>query len=396
MNYSLYVHIPFCKKRCGYCDFNTYSGQEPWIPAYVEALGKEIQWYSQHAGDEITLHTIYFGGGTPSLLKPEQVGYLLEICRKNYRMTSTAEITLEANPGTITVDSMNGYRQAGINRISLGIQSTRQEDLSMLGRIHTDRQAEEAVHMVRKAGFDRLSLDLMYGLPGQTLEDWSEILSTVMAWQPEHLSLYALTVEEGTPLAKQIARGELSDTNDDLAAEMYETAEEKLDACGYSHYEISNWGRRTENHGILASQHNLQYWLHLPYIGAGAGAHGFIDSIRTENILSIQKYMDAMNQSGKEKYPVSPASAGYQVIDEQQSMQETMMVGLRLLNQGVSEKTFQEKFGLKMADRFAAEIQWCLQSGLVEWFTGMDGAALRLTKRGHLLGNQVFMQFVGD
>src|SRR5689334_3122544 len=246
--YSLYFHIPFCTHRCAYCDFNTYAGQEEMIPAYVEALCREVEFVGkQRKGEkdrgEGHIHTIFFGGGTPSLLMPNQFDSIFKSIRDNFNLTDDVEITMEANPGTVSYENLLQLRQIGINRISYGVQSANTEELRMLERVHNFFDVIEAVASARKAGFDNLNLDLIYGLPEQTLQTWQTTVKRILDLHPEHISAYALTLEHGTPFGHWSAKGLLPLPDPDLAAEMYEWLSETLEANGYVQYEISNWAK---------------------------------------------------------------------------------------------------------------------------------------------------------
>ncbi len=390
--YSLYLHIPFCRHRCAYCDFNTYAGQENLIPRYVDALCREMQFVAKAAPGRIPLHTIFFGGGTPSLLSAAQVGQVLEQAAACFDLQPGAEITLEANPGTVTLEHLRGLRAAGANRLSYGVQSAHPDDLRLLERQHTYLDAVQAVEWSRKAGFDNLNLDLIFGVPFQTLERWQRSLELVLGLHPEHLSLYALTVEHGTPFQKWAGRGLVPMPDDDLAADMYNWASERLDDAGFQQYEISNWARTATDGALLLSRHNLQYWLNHPYLGLGAGAHGYAGGTRTANVLGIRAYIERVESGQPREFPLGPALANATPVDARTAMQETMMVGLRLVQRGVSGAEFAARFGCGLEDAFGEPITRLVGQGLLEWHAG----SLRLTPRGRLLGNRVFREFVGD
>ncbi len=386
---SLYIHIPFCIHRCSYCDFNTYAGLEGSIPAYMHALEREIEWVRQAAGEKIPVHTIFLGGGTPSLAPADLLERLLKVCDTNFTLQSGAEITLEANPGTVTRESLQELRKAGFNRISLGMQSANPIDLLLLERQHDTLDVIHAVEWARLAGFDNINLDLIYGLPAQPLERWQATVETTIGLRPEHFSLYALSIEHGTPFRRWLERGLVSPPDDDLAADMFDWACERLERAGYSHYEISNWALRKDD-GTMGCRHNLQYWRNLPYLGLGAGAHGYVAGMRTANLRGVKAYIQHMEKGGSLPYPAGPAVESAVEVDRWTAMQEHMMVGLRLLEEGVSDETFSQRFGTRLGDAFPTQIERMTKLGLLEW----SGERLRLTRRGWLLGNQVFSEFV--
>jgi oxygen-independent coproporphyrinogen-3 oxidase len=301
---------------------------------------------------------------------------------------------MEANPGTVSLEYLQGLYQIGVNRLSFGMQSAHPDDLRLLERQHDFYDVAQAVVWARKAGFDNLSLDLIFGLPGQSLERWADTLERALGIGPEHLSLYALTIEHGTPLQRRWARGMIPIVDDDLAAEMYELAMARLENAGFEQYEISNWARQRKELGVYSCLHNLQYWQNRPYLGFGAGAHGYAAGARTMNVGGIKPFIDRCTRPAKTAFPAGPAARRVLPIDRQTELQETMMVGLRLTQEGVSAAAFQTRFGQTLEQCFGAEIQRLISLGLLEWTSTAD-THLRLTRRGRLLGNQVFMQFVG-
>jgi oxygen-independent coproporphyrinogen-3 oxidase len=389
--HSLYIHIPFCRQRCGYCDFNTYAGLDYLIEPYIQAVLKEIEWYGSRG--EIPVHTVYFGGGTPSLLAPNMVHNLMAAIRKHFSLLPESEVTLEANPGTVNAETLRGFFDAGVNRLSLGVQSAMPEELRLLDRLHGYPEAVQAVELARQAGFENISFDLIYGLPEQEVTDWQSSLEAALELNPEHLSLYALTVEEGTPLAAQVAQGIVVEPDPDAAADIYEWTLERLERLGWVQYEISNWACRDAMGEVLLSKHNLQYWLNQPYFGIGAGAHGFVFGARYENEPLPGRYIDAITSGTHVGDRFSPAAISKREIDRFTEMQETMMMGLRLVQTGVSRQRFQERFGENFVDVFGKEIDELLGKALVEW-ADEAGQSLRLTRRARLLGNQVFRYFV--
>jgi len=388
LEHSLYFHIPFCVHRCAYCDFNTYAGQETLIPAYVDALCNEIRRMADSAPQRLVAHTIFFGGGTPSLLSTPQFDSILKTARDCFNISPDAEISFEANPGTVTLDSLRDLRGLGFNRISLGVQSTHPDELRQLERIHDYFDVIESVSWARRAGFDNLNLDLIFGLPEQSLDRWQATVKLILGLRPEHLSLYALTVEHGTPFGCWAKRGLLSMPDPDAAADMYEWAGEALEAEGFEQYEISNWAKPG-----YQCRHNLQYWRNQPYLGFGAGAHGSSGGLRIANMLRIRTYIEHLlpdHLISNYTFPLSPATASQIKLTKHVEMQETMLTGLRLTREGVSAEVFSNRFGLQMGEVFGKEIGELTGLLLLEW----AGPVLRLTKRGRLLGNQVFMRFV--
>jgi oxygen-independent coproporphyrinogen-3 oxidase len=403
MTYSLYFHIPFCVHRCAYCDFNTYAGQETLIPAYVSALCCEIEFVARHAPGRLTAHTIFFGGGTPSLLTPKQFEQILQTVHVHFDL-SDPETSLEANPGTVTPASLRELRAIGFNRVSFGIQSAHPEELHQLERIHDFFDVIQSVKWARQAGFENLNLDLIFGLPEQTLSRWQASLRRGVDLAPEHLSLYALTVEHGTPFGRWAARGLMPMPDPDLAADMYELAGDFLSTRGYEQYEISNWaqskdeGRRMKDEistPPLACRHNLQYWRNQPYLGFGAGAHSCANGVRYSNAVRIKTYIERLTSHFLPlPFPLTPATVNQTKTSLHTEMQETMMLGLRLTREGVSVEEFRSRFGAGMMEIFGKEINELIGVGLVEWVRVETSEVLRLTKRGRLLGNQVFMRFV--
>jgi len=405
---SIYIHIPFCKHRCAYCDFNTYAGQEDSIPAYVDALIKEINFVGRVAAKqriETNVPTIFFGGGTPSVLSAPQFDSILKVLYSAFAITTDAEVTIEANPGTISPQKLDGIRKAGINRISFGVQSTNTEELRMLERTHDFFSVIEAVSTARKAGFNNLNLDLIYGLPEQSLQSWQTTLRRIIELQPEHISAYALTLEHGTPFGKWAAKGLLPLPDPDLAADMYEYAEEFLKNHGYLHYEISNWakdkrGKKKVENASFVCRHNLQYWRSLPYLAFGAGAHGYAHGYRYSNVLRIKTYIDRLtdNKNAELFFPLSPAVVNHHKQTQQDDISEYMINNLRLVEAGVTESDFRPRFGTGLFDVYPKEINDLITKGLLEYKKASDisktSEALRLTKRGRLLGNQVFAEFV--
>jgi oxygen-independent coproporphyrinogen-3 oxidase len=386
---SLYLHIPFCRHRCAYCDFNTYAGLDSLIPGYVEALRAELNWMGEHirrsglAG--MPVHSLYFGGGTPSLLRPAQVTAVIEAAAGEFPLSAGIEITLEANPGTIDQAYLEAVRQAGVNRLSLGVQSADGHELQMLERQHGFLDVIQAAAASRQAGFDDLSLDMIYGLPGQRLDTWQHSLSRVLELAPDHLSLYSLSLEGGTPMQHWVGRGLLPDPDPDLAADMYAWAADRLEADGFEQYELSNWARRGHE-----SRHNLQYWRNRPYLGLGAGAHSSAAGWRTVNVAGPRAYIARMQSAAEGEFPFSPAVIERLPIGRQEAMNETMILGLRLVKQGVSRPSFRRRFGRDPEAIYRLQLEEMEKAGMIERLADR----LRLTRQARLVANQVFLQFI--
>lgn len=375
---GIYIHIPFCHHICPYCDFNTYRGLEPLIPRYVDALVQDLA----QSANGMPAGTVYFGGGTPSLLEPEQIERILTACRDSFALDPAAEITLEANPNGAGAAWFANVRASGVNRLSIGVQTFDRKGLRVLGRQHEAADVIAAIDAARTAGFENISLDLIFGWPGQTMEQWKrdlETISTLSGGPPQHCSLYSLIVEPGTPMADAVTRGVLAVVDDDAAADLYETAIDTLAAAGWTHYEIANWARAPQ----FASQHNLIYWRNGAYAAFGAGAHGRLGNERFMNHLKPLTYVQAI-ESG-----ASPHS-NTEFLGPDLQMGETMMLGLRLLEEGVTTAEFEARHGLPLHAHFGTQIDELTALGLLDW----NGSRLRLTARGALLANDVCARFL--
>lgn len=383
-DHSLYLHIPFCQVRCAYCDFNTYAGLNDQIPAYARALAAEIETVGA-AGGRPPAHTVFFGGGTPSLLPLPELERILQGLRDAFVLTDDAEVTLEANPGTVSREYLFGLRRLGVNRLSFGVQSSHPHELRLLDRLHLFGDAAQAVSWARAAGFEDVNLDLIFALPHQTLGGWRQTVERTLALGPDHVSAYALSLEHGTPMRAWVYRGLLPMPDPDLAADMYLLADELFARNGFEQYEISNWSRPGH-----ACRHNLQYWRNLPYLGFGAGAHGYAASERYSNVLAPGAYIERLAAPAPGAFPVSPALQQTTHVDRDDEIGETMMMGLRLTTEGVSLEGFAARFGQALPDKFPREIKRLTTRGLIE----ISDGRLRLTRSGRLLGNQVFQEFL--
>lgn len=375
---ALFVFIPFCKIKCTYCDFNVYAHLARLMEPYADAVTREIAGVL-HA-TSLQAKTIYFGGGTPSLMPVVAIEKILHACRESFSILPNAEITLEANPGNVDADQLRALRAMGINRLSLGVQAFDDATLRRLNRGHTVADALRTYDDARDAGFENINLDFIYGLPLQTLDDWRATLDRATALQPEHLSLYALKVEAGTGLDHQIKRGKYPSPDDDLAATMYEMAEEMLEASGYDQYEISNWARHQNSQ--FQSRHNLTYWRNEPYLGFGAGAHSCFGGERFWNILSPIEYIERVERGAS-------VVGGREMISRELEMAETMILGLRL-NQGIVFEEFANRYGEDAREKYSRQLREVSEMGLLE----LSEERARLTPRGRLFSNEVFWRFL--
>jgi oxygen-independent coproporphyrinogen-3 oxidase len=372
---GLYLHIPFCSAICGYCNFNRGLLDEALKRRYVEALAGDIR--ARTLGDRAPADTIFFGGGTPSLLDPSEVSAILSACRESFDVDADAEVTLEANPETLTAESLSGFVDAGITRLSLGVQSFRDEELKRLGRIHSAKRAVEAFAMARSAGFSNISLDLMMWLPGQSVSQWLESVDALIALAPEHGSLYILELYPNSPLREDMARADWSLAPDDDAAGMYLDAMERLDRAGYEQYEISNVARPG-----FRSRHNLKYWTDQEWLGFGCGAHSTSAGTRWQNVADPREYVDRISNG------LSPV-AGRRVLTAAEHVEEALFTGLRLAD-GIDLDEVRVRHGVDVPARYGRELAPYVQAGLVE----TNGRRLRLTRRGMLVANEVMTIFV--
>jgi len=371
---AVYIHIPFCVRVCGYCDFNTYAGMDAVKDAYTAAVVGEVEAWAPHIpGREVT--SIAFGGGTPGEMSGASLVSIVEAVRVAAPLAPDAEISLEANPGTTSAAALRDLAAAGVNRISFGAQSFDAAELAFLDRIHTPEATAASLDLAREAGIRSVNLDLMYGLPGQTPAAWRSTLQNALDLAPDHLSLYALTVEPGTPLDGRVERGDVVPLDPDAVAAMYETAAERLDAAGYRQYELSNWARPGHE-----SRHNRVYWTWGDYLGIGAGAHGFLDGERFENVAHPRAYIDAVRRDGR-------AIAEAVRPDPATSMSDWLALRLRLV-EGFDPSEFGATFGEPLEAVAGAPLDACRAAGLLK----DDGGRLRLTPRGRLLHNEVAVQ----
>ena len=386
---ALYLHIPFCSAKCGYCDFNSYEHLDHLVPEYTPALINEIDLWAA-ATKQHTITSIFFGGGTPSLTSIEDLKAIISKIRERFSIDTNAEWTLEANPSELTEEHLIGMRALGINRLSIGVQSMHADELQLLDRQHSAERVVEAVTMARTAGFENLNLDLIFGLIGHSEARWHSTLEQVLELEPEHLSCYALSVEPETALYYQVQKGLLPEPDQDIAAAQYEWTRSKLSDAGYEHYEISNWCQPDRQ-----CRHNLAYWQGASYLGMGAGAHSFFIGQRFANVDAPNRYVDAVNATAVERATHGRSTmyqiAGGETIDETTRRADFAILNLRLLD-GIDESAFSSRFNTTLDTEFGAALQRHESIGLIE----RVGGRTRLTERGLLLANEVFVDLLPE
>jgi oxygen-independent coproporphyrinogen-3 oxidase len=426
----LYVHIPFCERKCPYCDFNTYAGLEGLFPRLIDALCAEMaRWRQPLQGRAV--QTIFVGGGTPTVLDEPLLEQLFGAMHENFEIAPGCEITCEANPGTVDRAKFAALRRLGVNRLSMGVQSFQPQELAFLGRIHDVEDVYRAFDAARRAQFDNINLDFIFGLPSQEPAAWDNTLTQALGLEPEHLSLYSLIVEPDTPLQHWVEVGKVAAPDDDLAADLYELAMKRLDAAGCVQYEVSNWARRNGAQDgaitpFFACRHNLIYWRNDDYLGIGPGAHSHLRFAASDKAPNASEgcgpvaYASGSDGEGPGAYTsgsdgerwgelrwgnrkpvqgyIKRIEAGaaveefHEAIGERLAMGESMMLGLRLLREGVCSERFAARHGQPLEAVFAGELRRLAGRGWLEW----DGDCVRLTPAGLLLGNQVFAEFLPD
>ncbi|AFA49419.1 radical SAM family heme chaperone HemW [Acetobacterium woodii] len=377
---GIYCHIPFCLKKCAYCDFSSFACQEEGIiTAYFKDLQQEIKNFvkKNSAADILAVDTIYFGGGTPSSVKVTHIEAIMALFKEVFVICDDAEVTIEINPGTLTAEKAGRYKKAGINRVSVGLQAWQDDLLKMLGRVHNQADFITAMKLLKAAGFENISVDVMYGLPGQKLVDVLETVTELMAFGPTHLSCYSLILEENTKLEKLIASGQLKLPDEDQEREMHWAIDAYLNDHGYQHYEISSYCKPG-----YESKHNLKYWELVPYLGFGLGAHGYYNGQRYGNTNALKSYSDLIT-AGKLPGIVEPE------MKPAVMMSEWMFLGLRKLN-GIRDQEFKACFGKSFFTEYQKVIDSLIEENLLEW----DGVVLKLTPTGQDFGNRVFMAFI--
>ena len=386
-NVGLYIHIPFCKQKCQYCDFNSYAGKENLIETYMKWVEFELKGvgegnrvdYENNLDDLIVVKSIYIGGGTPSFIDSKYIEKIMEIVKECYTIDSNAEITIEVNPGTVSQKKLETYLNSGINRISIGLQSTHNEILSKLGRVHSYEEFLYTYNLARKVGFKNINVDLMLGLPNQSLNDLQESITEVVNLEPEHISVYSLIIENGTPFCEKLEKQEIALPSDELERAMYWETKRKLEKAGYTHYEISNFAKPG-----FESKHNLSCWNQEEYIGIGASAHSYTNNVRYSNIDSIEDYIRNYENGNEIDNFVF-----HEKQNKESKMKEFMMLGLRKI-QGIHIQDFKNKFGENPIYLYKKELEKLVNEELLE----IDGDIIKLTDKGIDLANLVWEEFV--
>lgn len=377
-NIGIYVHIPFCKKKCDYCDFISFFAENDVQKKYVQVLCKDIE-NSLSKLQNYEINTIYFGGGTPSYISENLIIQILEKIKSNYKIANDAEITIEVNPGTVNKEKLEIYRKSGFNRISIGLQSTHDRLLKLIGRIHTYNEFLETYKMAREVGFENINVDLMLALPTQTMDELVSSVYEIINLKPEHISIYSLILEENTPLYSKISIGELELLNEDLERKMYWKTKEILEKNGYKHYEISNFAKRD-----FESKHNMNCWLQEEYLGFGISAHSYLENKRFARTSNLKEYIKNIEECNFERnIEVN------EIQDREAKAKEYMLLGLRKI-EGISISAFERKFEIHPLFYFRFEISKLEGEDLIE----VDLDSIRLTKKGLDLANQVFEEFV--
>ena len=384
---GLYVHIPFCKKKCAYCDFKSYAGKENLIDEYIKWLKYELQGlgegnkldYENNIDDLVIIKTIYIGGGTPSIIDSNYITQILDTIRNSFVIDPDVEITIEINPGTVNKEKLEEYKRSGINRLSIGLQSTNDMLLKELGRIHTYKEFLDTYNLARKIEFKNINVDLMLGLPKQSVNDLRESLDKIIELNPEHISVYSLIIEEGTEFFKKLNENKLTLPGDEIEREMYWLTKRKLEEAGYNHYEISNFSKKG-----FESKHNLSCWNQEEYIGVGVAAHSYTNNVRYSNVDSIEEYIDNYKNGNETDNFIF-----HEKQNKESKMQEFMLLGLRKID-GIHIQEFKAKFGENPIFVFRTALEKLVNRELIE----VDGDVIRLTNKGLDLANLVWEEFV--
>ncbi|MEG0050613.1 MAG: radical SAM family heme chaperone HemW [Terrisporobacter sp.] len=373
---GLYVHIPFCVKKCKYCDFNSFKLNIDEKKKYLQGLEKEMKFYKNEATDK-EIDSIFIGGGTPSVLNEEEVRSLFEKINNNFKISKNAEITMECNPGTINLSKLIAMRESGVNRLSIGLQAVQNHHLKYIGRIHTYEEFEKNYMQARGVGFDNINIDLMYALPNQSEKDWKETLEKVVKLNPEHISAYSLILEENTELFDMYNKGEFNLLDEDTDIEMYEYTIKYLKANGYNQYEISNYAKSG-----YECNHNILYWKCENYIGLGASASGYLGDIRYNNICDLEKYETVVFDNKK---PVESE----EILKDEDKIEENVFLGLRM-NEGIHFKYFEQKYNTNFKEKYKEQLEKLEKMNLIK----VDDEGMALTQKGREISNTVFIEFL--
>ena len=393
--FGLYIHIPFCEKKCPYCDFNTYAKLDNLFDAYVDALCVELRAWGERLHHR-RVDTIFLGGGTPTVLDAHHLAQIFETVNAAFVLAPDCEITSEANPGTVDRAKFAVLHGLGVNRLSMGVQSFQPDELAFLGRIHDVADVYRAVDAARQAGFNNINLDFIFGLPHQSPDAWADTLRQATTLAADHLSLYSLIVEPNTPLYHWVETGQVHAPDDDEAGALYEMAMAHMDAAGYAHYEVSNWAKTDERYSC---RHNLIYWRNQEFLGVGPGAHSYLHAPwRADVTNAADSVIDGVRWSNRKPVPGyikriqnnEPVEEFHEAIEQATSMGETMMLGLRLVHEGVERVRFRNRYGVDVLEVYPETIERFRQMDLLT----IDKDRLRLTRRGLMVGNQIFAEFL--
>ena len=373
---GLYIHIPFCVRKCKYCDFNSFKLNIDEKKKYLSALSKEMELYKEKIGQK-EIDSIFVGGGTPSILNEEEIKILFDNINLNFKIKEDAEITMECNPGTLTLNKLKTMKECGVNRLSIGLQAVQNHHLKYIGRIHTFEEFEKNYHEAKKVGFDNINIDLMYALPNQTKEDWMESLEKVVNLNPTHISAYSLILEENTELFDMYERKEFKLLDEDTDIEMYEYTINYLKSHGYNQYEISNYAKKG-----FECKHNILYWKCENYVGIGTSASGFLDEIRYNNLFEIDKYEELILNGKK---PIE----WEEKLSIKDKIEESIFLGLRM-NEGIKFKDFKNKYDFNFLEEYKNEIEKLTKLQLID----INETGMKLTQKGKEISNSVFVEFI--
>jgi oxygen-independent coproporphyrinogen III oxidase len=390
---SIYIHIPFCRTRCGYCDFNTYAGCEHLIKDYVDAVITEITRFSTRYSCDHPIQTIYFGGGTPTILPIGAFQKILGAINSHFQVLENAEISTECNPENLNFNYAMGLQEAGFNRLSIGMQTVLKNELDILGRKQKFLDVKNAINNVKAAGIKNINLDLIFGIPTQTIETLEISTESAIDLSPTHLSIYGLTLGRKTTLANNIRSGLIPEIDEDLAGDMYTWLMRTLPDYGFKQYEISNWSMDNQLK-VYQCVHNIQYWKNHNYLGIGAGAHSHMNDWRWRNEDSIQKYISGLRIKDNSPDGFHNAIAERNQLTKLDMVKETMMMGLRLTEEGINIEEFKKRFSVSLESIYDAQIKKLISLQLIEYVTFRRIKTLRLTEKGRAFGNRVFLEFV--